>query len=247
MMRAAVLPLLGRVQEAEVERERALALARELGDDETLGWSRGVYTIQALIKGDTEGVLEQARQGWQVAERLGSPFSQAFALATLARAHNVRGEWAQAAASSKRALALARARRTGLAWEAQMQSNLADAQLGLGDAEAARSTAHEAVAISRRRGERLWELMAQLSLARALLAARGATSADAAAAALDRALALTAETGAVGLEPLVRVALADLAHARGDEAARARELSEARRLFEAIGAPKRAAQLAATL
>jgi hypothetical protein len=49
------------------------------------------------------------------------------------------------------------------------------------------------------------------------------------------------------MEPFIRVALADLARARGDEASRARELSDARRLFEAIGAPKRAAQLAATL
>jgi ATP/maltotriose-dependent transcriptional regulator MalT len=82
-------------------------------------------------------------------------------------------------------------------------------------------------------------------LARALLAARDARTTDAAAAALDRALALTDETGAVSVEPFIRVQLAELARARGDEAAHAHELSEARRLFDAIGAPKRAAQLAA--
>jgi hypothetical protein len=126
-----------------------------------------------------------------------------------------------------------------------MQYNLAEARLGLSDIEAARSTAQDAIAVSRRRHERLWEIMGQLTLARALLAARDATTTDAAAAALDRALALTDETGAVGMEPFIRVQLAELARARGDEAAYAHELSEARRLFDAIGAPKRAAQLAA--
>jgi hypothetical protein len=48
------------------------------------------------------------------------------------------------------------------------------------------------------------------------------------------------------MEPFIRVALADLARAHGDEPARACELNEAWRLFEAIGAPRRAAQLAAT-
>ena len=246
-VRAVVLPYVGRVPEAKDERERALALARELGDDETLGWARGAITSHALVTGETEGVLEQAHQGWEVAERLGSPWSQVFALLTLARAHNLRAEWEQAAAACKRGLALARARRTGLAFEDQFLYVLAQAQLGLGNFEAARSTAQEAIAVSRRRGVRLGELMGQLALARALLAAGGAATVDAAAAALDRASALTAETRAVSMEPFIRLALADLARARGDEAARARELSEARRLFEAIGAPKRAAQLAAAM
>jgi tetratricopeptide (TPR) repeat protein len=245
-LRAVVLPCVGRAREANDERERPLALAREVRDDETLGWARSVHTYYAMVAGETEGVLEQAHQGWDVAERLGSTFSQVLALINLARAHNLRGEWVQAAPACERGLALGRARRIGGAFEGHILSLLAEAQLGLGDVEAARSTAQEAIMVSRRCGARLWELMGQLALARALLAADGPTTADAAAA-LDRALALTAETGAVSMEPIVRVALADLARARGDEVARTRELSQARRLFEAIGAPKRAAQLAATM
>ena len=61
------------------------------------------------------------------------------------------------------------------------------------------------------------------------------------------ARALTDETGAVGMQPFVHAELAQLARARGDEAAHALELSEAQRLFQAIGAPKRAAQLATTI
>jgi tetratricopeptide (TPR) repeat protein len=246
-VRAILLPYLGRVQEAKDEQERALALARGLGDDETLGWARSAYTSYAMVAGETEGVIEQAYQGWEMAERLGSPLSQVIALTWLARAHNLRAEWAQATEACERGLALARARRTGLAYEGQILTLLADARLGLGDVDAARSTAEEAIAVSRRRGARLFELMGQLALARALLATGGATTADATAAALDRAFALMAETGAVSMEPFIRAQLAELARFRGDEAARARELSEARRLFEAIGAPKRAAQLAAAV
>jgi class 3 adenylate cyclase/tetratricopeptide (TPR) repeat protein len=243
-LRAMMLPLMGRVQEARDERETALGLARELGDDETLGWSRSAYTYYAMVVGETEGVLEQAHEGWEVAERLGSPFSQVSALVTLARAHNLRAEWEQAAAACERSLALAHVRRSGI-FESLSLTLLAEARLGLGTVEAARSTAQEAIAIARHSGARISELMGQLTLARALLAAGGVTTADAAAAALERALALTAETGAVSMEPFIRVELGELARARGDEAARARELSEARQLFEAIGAPKRAAQLAA--
>jgi class 3 adenylate cyclase/tetratricopeptide (TPR) repeat protein len=244
MLRAQVLPLLGRVQEAKDERERALALARELGDDETLGWARGVYTYYAMVTGDTEGVLDQAYRGWEVAERLGSPFSQMYALSTLARAHNLRAEWEQAAVACERGLALARTRRSGI-FEGLLLSQLADAQLGLGNVEAARSTAKDTIAVARRRGTRFSELTAQLTLARAWLAAGGARAAEGVAAALDRARALTDETGAVSMEPFICIARAELAHVRGDEAARTRELSQARRLFEAIGAPERAAQLAA--
>jgi tetratricopeptide (TPR) repeat protein len=246
LLRAVALSFMGRLPEAKAERERALALARELGDEETLGWARGASWYW-WVTGETEGVLEQAHQGWQVAERLGSSFSQIYALATLARAHNLRAEWAQAAAASKRGLALAQTRRTGIAWEGQLRYILAEAQLGLGDVEAARLTAEDSITVSRRRGVRTWELMGELVLARALLAAGGATNVEAAAAALDRALALTGETGALSIEPFIRVQLAELARARGDEASRARELREAQRLFEAIGAPKRAARLAAAV
>jgi tetratricopeptide (TPR) repeat protein len=244
VMRAGVLPFMGRVHEAKDERERALTLARELGDDETLGWALSTYTYYAMVTGEIEDVLEQAHRGWQVAERLGSPFSQVFALAHVARAHNLHAEWAQAAAECERGLALARARRAGIAWEGSILSVLAEARLGLGDVEAAHSTAEDAIAVSRRHDARFWELLGQLALAGALLAARGGATADAASAALDRAFALSEETGAVSMEPFIRVALAELARARGDEGARARELSEARRLFAAIGAPKRVAQLA---
>jgi adenylate cyclase len=247
MFRAMLLAVMGRVREATDERERALALARELGDEETLGWARGAYTYYAFVAGESEGVLEQAHEGWEVAERLGSPISQVLALGQLARAHNLRAEWEQAAEACELGLAIARVRRTGIPMEGALLGLLAEAQLGLGDVAVARSTAEESVAVSQRRGARFWELMGQLARARALLAGGDAATADAASSALDRALALVDETGALSMEPFIRVVLAELARVRGDETARARELTEAQRLFEAIGAPKRAAELAAVV
>jgi predicted ATPase len=69
-------------------------------------------------------------------------------------------------------------------------------------------------------------------------------SAEAIAKSLERALALVEETGAVALEPFVRVELAELARLRGESEMRNRELDKAQRLFTSIGAPRRAAKIA---
>ena len=131
LLRAILLSFMGRLREARDEQERAVRLACELGDDETLGWARGASWYW-VVAGETGGAFEQAHQGWEVAERLGSPFSQVYALSTLARAHNLRAEWAQATAACERGLALARARRAGLAWEGQLLYLLSEGQLGVG-------------------------------------------------------------------------------------------------------------------
>ena len=128
-----------------------------------------------------------------------------------------------------------------------MLSLLAEADLGLGELDLARSTAEEAVAASRRRRTRFVELFSQLALARALLRANGGASAETSAASLERALALIEETGATALEPFVRVERAELARARGEGEACKRELAQALRLFTAIGAPRRAAEIAPEL
>ena len=90
-------------------------------------------------------------------------------------------------------------------------------------------------------------VFSQLALARALLRADGAASDEAIAECLARALTLVEETSAAALEPFVRVELAELARARGEDEVATRELREAQRLFTAIGAPRRAAEITAEI
>lgn len=57
---------------------------------------------------------------------------------------------------------------------------------------------------------------------------------------LDRTLELGNDTGAVVVEPLVRLELAELARLENDEPVRSRELAAAARLFTAMGVPSHA-------
>jgi hypothetical protein len=62
-----------------------------------------------------------------------------------------------------------------------------------------------------------------------------------------RATAWLEMSGAKSYEPFLCVERAELARLTGDEAARERELREAHRLFNEIGAPIRAAEVAKVL
>ena len=94
-----------------------------------------------------------------------------------------------------------------------------------------------------RQGTLLNEPRAQLARARVLLRTEGAGAHSAIEAALDRALTLAQQIGAKIHEPEVHLVRAELARLAGDEAARQRELTEARRLFSEMGATVRAEQV----
>jgi PAS domain S-box-containing protein len=76
----------------------------------------------------------------------------------------------------------------------------------------------------------------QLAIARVLLRTEGAKSATAIANALGQAQTLVREAGVDLYEPFLRIEFAELARVTGDHAGRERELREARRLFNAMGA-----------
>ena len=125
-----------------------------------------------------------------------------------------------------------------------MLAFLAEAYLVAGDAGRARETAELAVATARRRHTPVYEIVAQLALARVLLATDGVAAATAIDAALDAATALMEATDARLYAPPIHVERARLARLRGDAAACERELDAARRLFIAMGAPARAERIA---
>jgi hypothetical protein len=103
------------------------------------------------------------------------------------------------------------------------------------------------VASTRRNGTRLYEIDAQLTLARARLRVGGSGAVAEVEDALDRAQEQIDECGARLYPPFLWVQRAALAQARSDEVARRRALEEARRRFVEIGAPARVAWIAKQL
>jgi adenylate cyclase len=72
------------------------------------------------------------------------------------------GEFAAGAALLSEAIDFARSARAGLEFEARMLADLADARYRAGDRDAASAAADEAVAVARRRTDRIAELHATL-------------------------------------------------------------------------------------
>jgi tetratricopeptide (TPR) repeat protein len=247
MERSFILMFMGLLDEARQAHEKAMEIARRLGDLENLSWAYSSAAVLAEFSGETEGCLERGRESFEIAERTGSAFLQVGASGFLGRAHLARGEWVEASEFIERALELAHRQRTGLGAEASWLSWLALARLGLGKPRGAHEAADEAIAVARRRGTRLFEIPAQLSRARVLQRAEGAGAAREIDAALTHAESLIEEIGARGYEPFVHEERANLARLVGEEANHERELREAHRLFVEKGATGHARRLAKEL
>ena len=117
---------------------------------------------------------------------------------------------------------------------------LSEAQLGAGDAAAARASADVAVDLARRYRRPISEIGAHLVRSRALVASGDGGAEEA----LASAQALVERTGTAMFSPFLAVVRADLAARLGDDAARDQALCEAERGFQSIGATTRAAAVA---
>jgi len=236
MYRGAVLVDIGPIDAAARQLERALTLARELGEEEIRGWTHDFYAQLAQHSAEPRAGLAHAREAIEVAERIGNSFSRAAAYFGLGCVHLRLEEWHEAAEVLEAALTMVRELRTGLHLEPGILARLGHAQCGLGEMERARVTVREAVALAQRRNTRLHECVACIILARVLRQSEGLTLRDDIEGALARALMLVGATGARCWEPPARVELAELARLSGDKAAAERELREAQRLYADIGA-----------
>jgi hypothetical protein len=194
----------------------------------------------AQLRGDPAAAAGHARQLLAIVGRIHLPSLEALAFGSLGAAHLTGEEWNEARAAFDRALAIIHEHRVNVTFEAAYLAGLANAHLGRGEAERARTLAEEAVAAAERCGHRLNEIGAYLILARAHLGAAGAAARTEIEAALARAEALIEQTGALAAEPPVCLVRAELAQLLGDQAARRRELSEAHRLFVEMGAQRHA-------
>ncbi len=241
--RGELLAQMGRLRESAHELERAVRLAEEHNEMEVLGWAHGNYSTLAWFLGDRELALDHARRGVEIAERLGSWISHMVAYGLLGMALTLKGQWDDAISAFETALEAVRARQTGLQYAPLWLAWLSAAELGKGDATAARRHAEDGVATARTQGSKFWELAAQRALARALLRGKRPPPAARTRKVLDRCIALVAETGAMGYDPLIRLEVAEFARVTGDNRTWQRELRSAYETFKATGATGHVAAL----
>lgn len=234
-----LLGYMGRATEALEHFERALDLARKHNDVENTGWIHGAFVQAAWLTGDLSIIGTHPEQSVEIAERLGSSFSQVVAYSNVGMAHLLRGDFEAAIEATGRAVAIARERNIGVEWVPLALEFQAQAYLGAGD-DRAQAAAEEAIADARRIQEPIAEAQALRSLGKVLIS-KGAW--HEAKDALMRSLSLIEETEARAVEPFVREELAEIALRTGDAEAHARELREAHRLYEKMGATGHLARL----
>ncbi len=218
--------------------DRAVRLAREHDDIESLGWSHNQYAFLEYHSGELIDGLEHVSAGVEIAERMNSPFQRSTAYLLLGFAHLVRCDWVQAIEVEEEALRIMRETRTGLHYEPLSLAVVAEAQLGLGDPEEATRTARRGAELAARYGMRNYEGLCRSILGRALSRSHPAE----ARAELDHALELVADDY-VAIIPRIHETLGDMAEMRGEEAAAASELDEALRDYERMGATGHARRL----
>jgi adenylate cyclase len=244
-MRAQVKVMMGRLDETRRELVHVVEIARETAEPEVLGWALHNWSDLEIFTGASEKAPGYAAECLQIAEKLGSTFSQVHALSGMAHAQSEQSLWKDAIGSLRRALDLAREHRTAREGEAYLLVRLANAYRGDGQLERARETIAEALAVAEERGARFSELEGNLVLARVWM------DTDAAAAtvaeALDHARNCVEEFGARVYAPMVLLERARLVRLLDDGAAATAHLREAHRLYTEMGATGHAERLAREL
>jgi len=238
------LVTVGRMTEGVAQLRHSLQLARDRDDAASKASASSLFVLLAYLSGDHTGAVAHGRASVQAAERVGS-LQQLNSFTWLGLASVLDKDWSQAVSVLEHCRTLTRETGSRLT-ESWWLTHLALAYAGCGDA-AARATAEQAVAAAREQGAVRYEIDAQLSLARVLLTSGNANDSQTIDAALTRALECVNESGARAYLPMVIEERARLAQLTGDEAAAARELHEAHRLYEEIGATGHVKRLAKEL
>jgi adenylate cyclase len=238
----------GRLDDARDCQHETEKLARAGDVGESLVWMRMNHTTVGNMAGERdERALEEIRrsafEALELAEQMGSPFSQVLGHLIMTMAQALHGDWDDAVRASETALRISKEHQTGLDRETEILSLLAEARVGAGDLRSARAAAEEGVRCARERGQLYFEAMNHLARARILRCAQGADARDEIERSLDRALELVEETNGRSLEPQIIEERARLAGLLGDSAACERGLRDAQRLYVEIGATGHAERL----
>ena len=196
--------------------------------------SAHMLCVQAeFFLGDVDAALRHGRRAVEIEERVGSHAGLSLAYGSLGRALMQAEKWEEARAAVTHAIEMGDAVGAGSLFNALNHADLAEIELEAGNPSAARSSMEQALA---HRGELPLSVLTPLSLARieAILALEGASpEAD---AALDELEGDIDARGSESSRPLMLLARAEWCQRAGDEEARRGHLSEAWRLFQAMGA-----------
>jgi adenylate cyclase len=241
--KGAFLTMLGELDAARAVLEEGRVVAREYEDPEMLGNNYGYASLLEYVAGNAEAAVEHGQSAVELAERTGGALWRAWAWTDLAMAEKLRGEPGRAIEALERAEQISEEGRIGVEGHALRLAHLAEARLAAGDPELALELADRAGEATAGNAGLASVVPAGLATARVLLASPGSLQAERIEAELGTVLEMVQRTGTRAYEPQVRVELAKLARRLGDEQRFERELGEARRLFDAIGAHGRLARL----
>jgi class 3 adenylate cyclase/tetratricopeptide (TPR) repeat protein len=247
MFRNWPLGLLGRLDELDRGLRQATELTREHRQLAFLSWGLAIRVLHGEWSGETATTLASARQGVEVAERVGTSFFVSIALGLLGDALRLEQCYPEALEVYQRTLDLMRSKRVALQWKPVLLSGRALVDSALGGHEKAIEQVRSALEESVRGGNRVGEGVARLTLARVLLATGDPGLHDEVERIVERAEALCEETGMrVHLPPLLEVR-ATLADRRGDPQEARQRLRDAHRLYTEMGATGHAERVAREL
>jgi len=246
MLAGWMLAQAGRFDECWPRAERAIRMAREHGAQENLGWALGGLSFCAYLACGTSRVpatevRRASLEGVEIAEVVGSRFSQIMASSQLAIAFFLNGDYSASEERFTEALTQARGVGTGLDWEAYYLAVFADSCLARGDTEVAIARAREGIEAADTGGARFQAALARAALVDALVHT-GAPEHEVAPV-IAAARELVRKSGGNSLLPRLREAEARLA-GRKDRTVLQAGLREAEGMYRAMGAPDPADRLA---
>jgi len=230
-----LLGYVGRLGEAVQALDRASEAARKVGDPQALGfigWWKA--DLQNLI-GESETAIAEAQHAIEQADRTGNHLVHILSARALGLAHLRLGRAPQALEILRKGLEIA-TENNFVAEAGTLLGTLAEAWLAVGNKEEARDTAERALAEAEKRGARVREVEASLSLARVLLRTDGLAARERIETLMRHAAELTDSSRARTFEPFILLEEAELARLLGDESERGRRVAEAKRIFDEIGA-----------
>lgn len=233
---------MGRLSEAEHAVARLKSRAQE--NDEAVGLAHTATVRLAISRGDALRAEQENARALEAAEASGNLSGLVIARSSAGEICLLQGRYAEALVSLEAALALHRTHRVFRQIEPFALCYMATAHLHLGAVDAAHEAVREALDISVERGTLAGELAARLRLAEISIVRDGARGRADVDLHLDRAEALLDETHSGAQRPLLHLRRAECAAVAGDPAERERQLREAMRLYEAMGAPLNARRVA---